>query len=193
MPISAVRIGITPIQPTQFQPVPVSDEIVAQAHEFIVGRLRVLLADQGWRYDLVEAALSARGDDPYRARQAVEQLTAWARRPDWNDVLSNFARCVRITREFTQTFPLDISRDPEPGTQALYRAYQSAAAHITPQTSVDEFFVAFMPMVSVISQFFVDVLVMADDQAVRETRLALLQRIAALPQGIVDLSKVEGF
>jgi glycyl-tRNA synthetase len=177
----------------QFQPVPVGDDIIAQAHEFIVGRLRVLLTDQGWRYDLVEAALSARGQDPYRARQAVEQLTAWARRPDWNDVLSNFARCVRITREFTQTFPLDISRDPEPGTQALYRAYQSVAARVTPQSSVDEFFVAFMTMVSVISQFFVDVLVMADDQAVRETRLALLQRIAALPQGVIDLSKVEGF
>jgi len=28
---------------------------------------------------------------------------------------------------------------------------------------------------------------------VRQTRLALLQRIAALPKGIVDLSKVEGF
>jgi glycyl-tRNA synthetase len=142
---------------------------------------------------LVEAALSACGDDPYRARQAVEQLTAWAARPDWNDVLSNFARCVRITREFAQTFPLDISRDPDAGTQALYQAYQSVAACITPHSGVDEFFAAFMPMVPVISQFFVDVLVMADDQAVRETRLALLQRIAALPQSIVDLSKVEGF
>jgi hypothetical protein len=28
---------------------------------------------------------------------------------------------------------------------------------------------------------------------VRQTRLALLQRIAALPKGIVDLSKAEGF
>ena len=177
----------------EFQPVPVGDETIAQAHDFIVGRSRVLLGDHGWRYDLVEAALSARGDDPYRAKQSVEQLTAWAARPDWNDVLSNFARCVRITREFTQTFPLDISRDPDAGTQALYQAYQSVAARITPQNSADEFFSAFMPLVPVISKFFVDVLVMADDQAVRETRLALLQRIAALPQGIVDLSKVEGF
>jgi len=177
----------------EFQPVPVGDETIAQAHDFIVGRSRGLLGDQGWRYDLVEAALSARGDDPYRAKQTVEQLAAWAARPDWNDVLSNFARCVRITREFTETFPLDISHDPDAGMQALYQAYQSVAARITPQNSVDEFFSAFRPMVPVISKFFVDVLVMADDQAVRETRLALLQRIAALPQGIVDLSKVEGF
>jgi len=177
----------------EVQPVPVSDEVIAQAHDFIVGRLRVLLTEQGWRYDLVEAALAARGDDPCRARQAVEQLTAWAARPDWNDLLSNYARCVRITREFKELFPLDIRRDPEPGTQALYQAYQPVAARITPQSSVDEFFTAFMPMVPVIFKFFVDVLVMAQDQTVRETRLALLQRIAALPQGIVDLSQVEGF
>jgi len=177
----------------EFQPVPVRDETLTQAHDFIVGRSRVLLGDQGWRYDLVEAALSARGDDPFRARQTVEQLSAWAARPDWNDVLSNFARCVRITREFTPVFPLDISRDPDATTQALYQVYQSIAARIGPQNSVDEFFTAFMPLAPVISKFFVDVLVMADDQAVRETRLALLQRIAALPQGIVDLSKVEGF
>jgi glycyl-tRNA synthetase len=108
-------------------------------------------------------------------------------------VLSNFARCVRITREFKGLFSLDIRRDPDATTQALYQAYQSIAAHIGPQNSVNEFFTAFIPLVPVISRFFVDVLVMADDQAVRETRLALLQRIAALPQGIVDLSKVEGF
>ena len=153
----------------------------------------MLVGDQGWRYDLIEAALSARGDDPYRARQSVEQLTAWAARPDWNDVLSNFARCVRITREFAQPFPLDVSRDPDASAQVLYQAYQAVAACLTPQNSVDEFFSAFMPIVPVISKFFVDVLVMAQDPSVRETRLALLQRIAALPQDLVDLSKVEGF
>jgi glycyl-tRNA synthetase len=155
--------------------------------------MRVLLGDQGWRYDLIEAALAARCDDPSRVKRTVEQLTTWAARPDWNDVLSNFARCVRITREIKEHFALDIRRDAEPSTHALYQAYQSIAARITPHNSADEFLTAFTPLVPVIGKFFVDVLVMADDQAVRETRLALLQRIAALPHGIVDLSKVEGF
>ena len=35
--------------------------------------------------------------------------------------------------------------------------------------------------------------VMADDPAVRANRLGLLQRIAALPAGVFDLSQVEGF
>jgi len=48
-------------------------------------------------------------------------------------------------------------------------------------------------MVPAVSRFFEDVLVMADDPAVRTNRLALLQRIVALADGVADLSKMEGF
>ena len=169
------------------------DAILNDVHAFIVGRSRTLLLDQGYRHDLVDAALAEQGDVPYRARVAVQALTRWAARPDWNDILSHYARCVRITREFAESFPLDIPRDPEPMTHALHDAYQTCAAQVSLHSTVDNFFNAFAPIAPTIAKFFVDVLVMAQDQAVRQTRLALLQRIAALPKGIVDLSKVEGF
>ena len=44
-----------------------------------------------------------------------------------------------------------------------------------------------------ITQFFDDVLVMDEDTAVRENRLALLQKIAGLTSGLADLSELEGF
>jgi glycyl-tRNA synthetase beta subunit len=47
--------------------------------------------------------------------------------------------------------------------------------------------------VPAITTFFIDVLVMDEDMAVRNNRLALLQHIASLPKGIVDLSYLEGF
>ena len=34
---------------------------------------------------------------------------------------------------------------------------------------------------------------MAEDEALRRARLSLLQAIAALPDGIADLSKLQGF
>jgi glycyl-tRNA synthetase beta subunit len=37
------------------------------------------------------------------------------------------------------------------------------------------------------------VLVMADDPAVRQARLGLVQRVAALANGIADLSQLQGF
>jgi glycyl-tRNA synthetase beta subunit len=44
-----------------------------------------------------------------------------------------------------------------------------------------------------IGRFFDKVLVMDEDPAVRQNRLALLQQIANLAHGIADLSQLEGF
>jgi len=53
-----------------------------------------------------------------------------------------------------------------------------------------------VPLVDVIDRYFAresGVLVMAEERALRENRLAQLQHIAALADGIVDLSRLEGF
>ncbi|HEX9115895.1 MAG TPA: hypothetical protein VGA61_07500 [Anaerolineae bacterium] len=44
-----------------------------------------------------------------------------------------------------------------------------------------------------INRFFADVLVNAEDPAVRQARLALVQRIAGVPAGVADLSLLQGF
>ena len=48
-------------------------------------------------------------------------------------------------------------------------------------------------MIPAIDKFFEDVLVMVEDEKVRDNRLVLLQRIAALAYGVADMSKLEGF
>ena len=177
-------------------PVDAPADALDQAWEFVVGRLRVYLREQGFRYDVVEAVLAARGDDPYRARVSVEQLSRWIEREDWPRILDNYARCVRITRDFEERFPLDPGRFVRPAEEELYAAYQEAREQVTPESSVDEFLTAFLPLVDVIDRFFAKesgVLVMAEDRALRENRLALLQHVASLAEGIVDLSRLEGF
>jgi hypothetical protein len=49
---------------------------------------------------------------------------------------------------------------------------------------------AFAPLVPVIQRFFEEVLVMDPDPAVRENRLGLVQSIAALADGVADLSRL---
>ena len=44
-----------------------------------------------------------------------------------------------------------------------------------------------------INGFFDAVLVMAEDPAVRANRLALVARVAGLPDAVADLSRMEGF
>jgi glycyl-tRNA synthetase beta subunit len=58
---------------------------------------------------------------------------------------------------------------------------------------VNEFLTTVAVLIPSITAFFDKVLVMAEDKAVKENRLGLLQRIAALSIGVADLSKLEGF
>jgi glycyl-tRNA synthetase len=177
----------------QLQPVTVEAKALDDAHAFLVGRERAALHDQGLRYDLVDAVLVARGDDPFVAKQSIEALAAEAVKPDWSITLDNYARCVRIVRDLKETLPLDIAQDGDPHTQALYRAYDAAQKAIGPQSSIGAFFSALAPLIPAIQTFFDKVLVMHEDQAIRQTRQALLQHIWHLADGLVDLSKVEGF
>jgi glycyl-tRNA synthetase len=175
------------------QPVAVEAKALDDAHAFLVGRERAALLDQGLRYDLVDAVLSARGDDPFMAKQSIEALAAEVQKPDWSITLDNYARCVRIVRDLKEALVLDIAKDGDPHTQALYAAYDAARKAVGPQSSIGAFFSALAPLIPAIQAFFDKVLVMHEDQAIRQTRQALLQHIWQLADGIVDLSKVEGF
>jgi glycyl-tRNA synthetase len=174
-------------------PVACSDEAVNAAWDFIQGRLRGWLLEQGMRYDLADAALAECGDDPYRAYVIAGDLGRWVERPEWPALLAAYGRCVRIVRSQTQRYAIQPALYVEPASAALHQAYLTARAGVTPASSVDELFGALEPMLPAINGFFDDVLVMAEDVAVREARLGLLQGIAGLTAGICDLSKVEGF
>jgi glycyl-tRNA synthetase len=163
---------------------------------FIVERLRNVLLDQGHRYDIVDAVVAAQGHNPARAARAVKALAVWVARPDWNTILPTYARCVRILR-FAQvegkSLTYQASPDSDPAETALDAALQPVEATPRAPGSADDFLNAFIPLSPAINLFFDKVLVMAEESQVRENRLALVQRIAALAAGVADLSKLEGF
>ncbi|HVO41911.1 MAG TPA: glycine--tRNA ligase subunit beta, partial [Aggregatilineales bacterium] len=165
------------------QPVPVSEEVKATVLTFIAGRLETLLRDEmGLPYDAVEAVLAQQAVNPYRALVGVRELTTWIARPDWTTILDSFARCVRITRdkEAYTLYPADLF--PEQAV-ALYQAARAAHAALKPGDNVDGFLSAFEPVVPAVTTFFNNVLVMDENPAIRENRLALLQYVTRLAAG----------
>ena len=78
-----------------------------------------------------------------------------------------------------------------PAEKTLWASYQAAAA--SQDGTVAQLVAALQNLMPAITTFFIDVLVMDEDMAVRHNRLALLQRIASLPKGIADLAHLEGF
>ncbi len=174
-------------------PIKVGESSLDEAGIFVTERLRGWLREKGFRYDVVDAVLAERGDDPYGAYRTVAQLSAWVVRDDWMDLLNAYGRCIRIVRDQAEVFEFKPEVDPEPSTSSLWRAYQTGRAQVAPESDVDRLLTALRPMIAAINRFFDDVLVMHQERTLRENRLGLLQAIWALSRGIVDMTRLEGF
>ncbi len=174
-------------------PIPMSDADRIACFDFIVGRMKSTLTDQGYRYDVVDAVLAEQSNNPAGVYRSVRQLSDWVARSDWGTILPAFARCVRITRDQKETFAVDESLLSEPSEMELFQSILKAEKEQPARGSVDALLRLFEGMIPAVNRFFDEVLVMAEDRAVRNNRLGLLQRLAALATGTVDFSTLEGF
>jgi glycyl-tRNA synthetase len=173
------------------QPIEVKDEVQKQILDFITGRLKVVLNEAGYKYDVVDAVLAAQSNNPAGTVHAVKQLSAWVEREDWSTILDGFARCVRITRDQKTQFQVSEKQLFEEAEKGLYEAINRLPSVV--QGDVASFVKNVSALIPSITVFFEKILVMTDDKSVMENRLGLLQKIVKLANGIVDLSKLEGF
>ncbi|MDW8325648.1 MAG: glycine--tRNA ligase subunit beta [Anaerolineales bacterium] len=168
---------------------PISNSLLSDLLTFLAARLRGQFLEQGYRYDVVDAVLAEQAHNPARALAAVKQLSRWVAREDWPQILAAYARCVRITRDQKEQYPVHSEQLTEPAEKEL----DAVSKSVKSVKSVDDLFRQLTPMIPAISRFFDEVLVMTDDPQARANRLGLLQRIANMARGVADLSKLEGF
>ncbi len=176
--------------------VEVGQEAMRTSLEFVKRRLERVLRERDLRHDVVRAALAERGDNPYRCLEAARDLQGWVERDDWEPLLVAYARCKRIVRPIldeVKDYQVDPGAFVEDTSRHLWSAYQAATGDLGPDRDVDGVMAALQALTDPINAFFDKVLVMAEDEALRRNRLALVYAIAAIPDGVVDLSQVMGF
>jgi glycyl-tRNA synthetase len=178
------------------QPIEVNKETQNKILEFITGRLKVVLNDSGYKFDVVDAVLAAQSNNPAGTVRAVKQLQAWTERGDWSSILDGYARCVRIIRSVDgrdQKTKFEVSEKlfVEEAETGLYGAVKRLPA--IAEGDVDSFLENVATLIPSINTFFDKVLVMAEAEKVKQNRLALVGQIANLSYGIAELGKLEGF
>ena len=175
-------------------PVKADQAKIDEACDYILRRLEIQLKDEGFRPDVVSAAVEAGGDDPAEIRRTVVALAGAVGASRWDATFNAYSRCKRIVRDVAP-MPLTGGDDTEPVTAALLSAYEQVRAQRDADSaaSIDQLLSGLETLRDPINAFFEDVLVMAEDEQLKNARLSLLQHIAALPDGVADLSKLEGF
>jgi glycyl-tRNA synthetase beta chain len=166
------------------------DEVEADVMEFIRTRFINFHTSRGLPLDVVEAAVRARFDDPVDARKRVESLNHWKQREDFDDIIIGFKRVVNILKD---THPAAVSEDlfQEDAEQSLFAAFKSVRERSAPLIQSGEYGKALEIIAELklpIDTFFDDVMVMVDDEQLKNNRLGLLKEIAGLFGKVADFS-----
>ncbi|MEW6307558.1 MAG: glycine--tRNA ligase subunit beta [Bacillota bacterium] len=163
--------------------------------DFLRQRTRGLLAEAGHRYDVIEAAMGTAGaDDPADARRRCRALERFRAEEGFADLVVGFTRAYNIAGKAGEG-PVDPARFTEPAEGALYSALERAGPPLRAALRAfdyDRFFREAAALRGPIDTFFTEVFVMAEAEAVRTNRLALVRDVARLLGAGADLSKLAG-
>jgi len=172
----------------------------AQVLEFILDRVRFVLREvSGYAYDEVNAVLRAGADDLVDVEKRLRALKAIRKSRNFEPLAVSFKRIRKILEKANvaadelqhvkkELFEKDAERE-------LYAAVRKAAGKVSEDKRGGRYQEALEEIAGlrkVVDQFFVDVMVMAEDEAVRKNRLALLSELLREFTTIADFSELGG-
>jgi glycyl-tRNA synthetase beta chain len=168
------------------------EDAANEIEEFFWQRLRILLMDRGFSYDIVDAVLSAGMDDILGSYKRVEAMDRFREEPAFEAVIIAYNRANNLSRKFEGTGIMPHLLQ-HPAEKELYRALGRARQNISELLIKRDYSGALRRMAELrepVDNFFDAVLVMAEDREIRDNRLALLKNVANLSLPLADLSKI---
>ena len=167
-------------------------EIIVDVIEFIRLRMVNMLSAKNYPVDIIDAVLSASFAEPVDALKRIEALSKLKNKDDFEPLAVAFKRVGNIIKGGLDQ-PVDESLLVEDSEKKLYVDLQDVQAKIKKYIDArdyDQALVLISGLRQPVDAFFDSVMVMVDDQAVKNNRLALLTAIAGLFKGIADFHRI---
>jgi glycyl-tRNA synthetase beta chain len=166
-------------------------------YTFISDRLRRYFLDRDPELDTetFDAVLARQPASLVDFELRLHAVQAFLRLDEAQSLASANKRIANILRqaEVTETSDIDESLLEEGAERALYDALVSAEGTVRPLLEERDYTRALQALAALrepVDRFFDDVMVMADDTAVRSNRLALLAGLRALFLDVADISRL---
>ncbi len=168
-----------------------ANEVDADVLEFFRGRFVNLLAGQ-YPGDVVDAVIAVGTDDLVDSAAKIAALAEFKRHPDFEPLAVAFKRVCNIVKEDVSV-PIAAELFQDQAEEALYEAFQAVASSVQTKVAGGAYLDALTEIATLrgpVDNFFEKVMVMAEDERLRNNRLALLQAIKGLFRDIADFAKI---
>ena len=166
----------------------------AEVVDFIKARIRQLLLAESIRHDVIDAALNSRQEDLLKLVEAGRIINSHLSDTIFKPTIEALTRVVNLANKGEAMLDQDqLSVDPAlfetNSEQELYEAFVEIEKTVNNENSKQSY-TSFEQLQPLIEAFFNENMVMADNQAVRNNRLALLMKISSFVLSFASVDKL---
>ncbi len=168
-------------------------ETKADVLDFFRVRYQNFLLDKGYPFDVVEAVLTTAFDHLLDAQHRIDALRRAKEWKDFESIVIGFKRAMNILKGTPSKQTIRPSLFLETAEKNLYDAFFEAKeriGHLLNRRDYTATLSEMSRMKKAIDAFFDGVMVMVEDEAIRNNRLALLDAIGKLFLRFADFSKL---
>lgn len=163
-----------------------------RVYDFFEQRIRNVLNDRGFRYDVIEAVVSCGYDNLTETLLRAEAMNQMQATDTFAKVLTAFNRANNLAKKATgdTVQEADLVEDVEKQLWSDVQFAENAIAAQVQNRQYAEALTVISTLEESISAFFDGVMVMDENEAIKNNRLALLARVSKLSSKIADLTKI---
>lgn len=164
----------------------------ADIESFLKMRLQHILGEKSMAKDHIDAVTSVAPLDFFSVFLRAQALQAFSKEDDFSRLLEGVKRAANLAKKASDTsFRADLLK--EAAEEGLYQRLQTIEARVSSFKEEEDFVSALREVLSLkedLDRFLEETMVMVEDKALRENRLALLSQVAGLTADIADMSKI---
>lgn len=158
--------------------------------DFVKARIQKLLLEKLDRHDIVEAAINSSSFDVANIMEVAFVIDAHKDHRPFKPSMENITRSINIVKKNKSTSSVNAASFESQAEQNLYDVVVSLQDEWMQLSAENKFRTLVHDLCPAIENFFENVMVMAEDEAVRENRLALLSEVVTLTSSMADFSLI---
>lgn len=165
-------------------------DVLQPLQDFFQQRLRFVLQEQGMRYDTVDAVLAQGSDRLTRTAKKARVLAEKRETPEFVPYSQAYIRCLNLSKK-AEPQPLDPKVLVDPAEIALSEAISLRRERFDHLIAMGEYEKAYhlaSELVPLIEALFAAVMIMVEDEKLKQARLALLSECVEILGCIGELS-----
>ena len=168
------------------------DKTWADIQAFFRQRMDNVLSEAGIRYDVINAVLAGETDNLWVIKEKALAISSFRESDKFRQLIAGFTRVANLAKNAVHSnVRTELFIDPEENRlQQEFEKVRRAADGFLADKDYQKALAALAELSGPIDDFFTAVMVMVEDQTVKENRLALLKQIADYVKEIADLSQL---